>query len=129
MCDHDQPANINCSQLFLDEVRLLHEIPGGHNDTMEDTSNSTDSSDDGENSGINNLATEFNAKWVLWICLGLLIAYLLYRAHRCLLRRARIVQSEHAMDHLGDLQMLPSEDFSGSDPDYEDGKERESGLL
>ena len=137
MRDHDESA-MALSLLKISpfhrphQFRFLHEIPGGHNETGLfdlNASNSIDNQNDAEN-GINNLPTELNFRWVMWLCLGLLVAYLLYRAHHCLLRRARILRSENAMDHLGDLQMLPSEDFSHSDPDYaEEDEQRDNDLL
>ena len=111
---------MHISDPLVEEIRLLHELPDGHNDTTH-SSIADPSADDATDDGINNLPSEFSPKWILWVCVGLLAAYLLYKVHRFLLRRARILRSEVAMDHLGDLQMLPSEDFS--DPDFQDEPE------
>lgn len=88
-------------------------------------------------SGINNLASEFRFRWVVCLCLGLLAGYVSFKLYRFLIRRRRILRSEQAGGMLGDLQMLPNDDFSDH-IDYNDndagevnanGEEHDSELL
>ena len=75
--------------------------------------------------GISDLATEFPLKWILWLCVGLLSAYIFYKVYRWWLRRRRRFRSENGGEILQELEMLPSEDFS----DNLDCSDDESELL
>lgn len=119
MCDQDEA---------FEATQFFSNMPVHVSDHLRqlqvDQNNVTDSSIADPDDGDANSSPAIH--WILWGCVGLLVAYILYRVYRLLLRRARILRSEHAMDHLGDLQMLPSEDFS--DQGLED-EEKDNELL
>jgi hypothetical protein len=71
------------------------------------------------------LTNQIDPLWmIVWACATLLAFYLLYLVCKCWLRRRRTQQSEYAMTVLGDLQMLPTGDFSDSH-----GEEEESDSI
>ena len=139
MCDHSDNNPIICGSplhAIVEADRMLHAIPGGHNETHHGTE-VTDSNDESEAaSGINNLPDKFEAKWILWFCLGLLGVYLVYRGHKFMIRRAINKRSDVAMEHLGDLQMAHSErdaeyhdESSGSDEGNNQDSSHRNSLL
>lgn len=67
------------------------------------------------------LTSQIDPLWMVILACGTLLAlYLLYLACKCFLRRRRTQQSEYAMTVLGDLQMLPSGEFSDNHDEDEE---------
>jgi hypothetical protein len=67
------------------------------------------------------LTYQIDPLWmIIWVCATLLAFYLLYLSCKCWLRRRRTQQNEYAMTVLGDLQMLPSGDFSDNHDEDEE---------
>jgi hypothetical protein len=64
-------------------------------------------------SPIHTLREEFNPRWIIWFCLILFGIWLVWKCclKRYFLRRRRDIETQNAMRVLGDMQLVPSDDF------------------
>ncbi|CAB9516084.1 expressed unknown protein [Seminavis robusta] len=132
--DHDTMAKTTIVPfLSVYEIRILESAAERAMENNETTTIPETSSTSPPSDGVKQEMKQDPLWMVIYIAVGVWIAYMLYRCFRFWLRRRRILRSENAMGHLGDLQMLPqSEDFTDA-PNQDEGDveidESENELL